>query len=182
MKRKTYSIVDMVVLAILLDKPMNAYRLAHFVEQNNVTRLVKLSTPAIYKSCKRLHEQGNLSGQTRKDGEAPEKVMYEVTSAGRLRFETLMTHFAGSISPFYFDINSVVFSLERLDFEKGLELIDAFTAEIHAIQNWLIPHSQETKATASFGNRMIIKQYLMLVEVLVDWAKQLRKEFIKERG
>ena len=172
----------MVVLGILLKEPMNAYLLAQFVEQRNITRLVKLSTPAIYKSCKRLFEQGNLSGKSEREGEAPEKMIYRVTSAGRLRFEQLMTHFASNITPFYFDINSVVFSLEQLDYEQGLELIDAYAAEINAVQAWLIPHSQEAKARATFGNRMIIKQYLMVVNVLVEWVEQLREEFIKERG
>lgn len=182
MKRKSYSIVDMVVLGILLKEPMNAYRLAQFVERNNVTRLVKLSTPAIYKSCKRLFEQGNLNGELKRDGEAPEKTMYEVTGAGQERFGVLMNHFAGTISTFYFDINSVIYSLEQLGYEEGLQLIDAYAAEINALQAWLIPHSQEAGAKASFGNRMIVKQYLMVVKVLVEWAEQLREEFIKERG
>ncbi len=172
----------MVVLGILLGEPMNAYRLAGLVEQRNITRLVKLSTPAIYKSCRRLLGQGHLSGDVQRDGEAPEKTVYQVTSAGRARFDQLMTHFAGQITPFYFDINSVVFSLGRLDFDQGLELIDAYAREINTVQAWLIPHSQEVLATSSFGNRMIVKQYLMVVNVLVEWVAQLREEFIKERG
>ncbi len=182
MKRKTYSIVDMVVLGILQKEPMNAYRLAGFVEHNNITRLVKLSTPAIYKSCRRLLEQGNLSGDIKRDGEAPEKMIYNVTKAGLERFEQLMGHFAGTITPFYFDINSVVFSLEQMDFEQGLKLIDAYKAEINTIEKWLIPHSKEATAMATFSNRMIVKQYLMVVNVLVEWVEQLREEFIKERG
>ena len=181
MNRKTYSIVDMVVLGILLKEPMNAYRLAQFVEQQNVTRLVKLRTPAIYKSCKRLYEQGHLGGELKRDGEAPEKTMYSVTNAGHERFKDLMSHFAGAITPFYFDINSVVYCLEQLDYEPGLELIDTFAAEIQAIQSWMIPHSKEAEATATFASRMIVKQYLTVVNVLVEWVEQLREEFVKER-
>ncbi len=180
MSQKTHSIIDLVVLGILLKEPMNAYRLTQFVEQNNITRLVKLSTPAIYKSCKRLFEQGNLNGARQRDGEAPEKMMYQTTDAGQKRFEELMTHFAGNIKPFYFDINSVIFSLDQLDFEQGLELIDAYMAEIKTIQSWLIPHSHEAKAKATFASRMIVKQYVMIVEVLIQWVEELRKEFIKQ--
>ncbi|MDH3973332.1 MAG: PadR family transcriptional regulator [Deltaproteobacteria bacterium] len=178
--KKTYSIIDMVVLGILNKEPMNAYKLAQFVEEHQVTRLVKLSTPAIYKSCKRLFEQGHLSGEVRRDGEAPEKRMYRVSKVGHEHFRELMTHFAGTITPFYFDINSVVYSLESLDYEEGLELIDAYAAEIKAIQSWLIPHSQEGKGKATFAGRLIVKQYLMVVDVLVKWVKILREEFIKE--
>jgi DNA-binding PadR family transcriptional regulator len=182
MNRKTHSIVDMVVLGILLEHPMNAYRLAQFVEQQNVTRLVKLSTPAIYKSCKRLFEQGNLSGELKRDGEAPEKMMYQVADAGHQRFKELMAHFAGTITPFYLDINSVVYSLERLNYAEGLELIDAYATEIVSLQAWLGPHSKEADARATFASRMIVKQYLMVVNVLVGWVEHLREEFIRERG
>jgi len=180
MKRVTFSIVDMVVLGILFKEPMNAYRLAQFVEANKITLMVKLSTPALYKSCRRLFQQGHLNGEIRRDGEAPEKMIYRVTLAGRDRFEQLMSHFAGTIKPFYFDVNSVVFSLEQLDREQGLKLIDKYTTEIKLIQSWLIPHAQEKKASDSFGNRMIVKQYLMVVNVLVEWVEQLREDFVKE--
>lgn len=182
MSNKNYSIVDMVVLGILQREPMNAYRLTRFIEKFNVTRLVKLSTPAIYKSCKRLFEKKFLSGKLRRDGEAPEKMIYTVTSDGREYFLQLMNHFAGTITPFYFDINSVVYSLEQLSFAKGLELIDTYTGEIDAIQSWLIPHAKEVNLSAPFGNRMIVLQYLMVVEVLAKWIIRLRKEFIIERG
>lgn len=182
MTRKPYSIVDMVVLGILQNEPMNAYRLAQFVEQHNVTRLVKLSTPAIYKSCKRLFAQKNLSGTLKRDGEAPEKMMYKVTKKGKGRFKDLMTHFAGTITPFYFDINSVVYSLEQLEYKQGLEMIDTYATEIKTMQSWIVPHSQEAQAKATFASRMIVKQYLMMVSVLVDWVDLLREEYIKERG
>lgn len=181
MAKKIYSIVDMVVLGILKKEPMNAYKLAQFVEKHNVTRLVKLSTPALYKSCKRLHKKGYLSGELQRDGEAPEKTIYNVTKEGDERFREMMSHFAGTISPFYFDINSVIYSLEQLSYEEGVELIDTYENEIKTMQSWLIPHSEDVKAKATFASRMIVKQYLMVVDVLVKWVKLLREDFIKER-
>ena len=177
--KKTYSIIDMVVLGILLKQPMNAYALAQYVEHNQVTRLVKLSTPAIYKSCKRLYEQQHLSGELKRDGEAPEKMLYQVTKAGNGRFNELMSHYADTITPFYFDINSVIYSLDSLGFEAGLKLINAYETEILAMQSWLIPHSEEARAKTTFASRMIVKQYLMTVEVLVKWIAELREEYIQ---
>ncbi|MBL1418965.1 MAG: PadR family transcriptional regulator [Alphaproteobacteria bacterium] len=180
--KKTHSIIDMVVLSILLKQPMNAYALAQYVEQNQVTRLVKISTPAIYKSCKRLYEQQHLDGKLRRDGEAPEKMVYTVTEAGNARFVELMQHFASSITPFYFEINSVVYGLEGLDYKPGLELIDTYMSQIKTMQSYLIPHSHETQAKATFASRMIVKQYLMTVEVLVKWIEELREEYIQKHN
>lgn len=181
MKRKTYSVVDMVVLSILLKTPMNAYSLARYVEQNNVTHLVRLSTPAIYKSCKRLFEQGYLSGVKMREGEAPVKVMYSVTVEGNTRFYELMGHFAGTFEPFYFDFNSVVYGLERMGFEQGLKLIDSYEVKIKAADAWLAEHVTEAGVTEAFASRMIVKQYQMMVRVLGEWLVQLRQGFIKER-
>lgn len=179
---KKQSIIDMVVLGILIKQPMNAYALAQYVEVNNVTRLVKLSTPAIYKSCKRLYEQNLLLGELKRNGEAPEKMLYKVSVAGQARFVELMQHFANHLAPFYFDINSVVYSLESLDFEQGLELIDAYAAQIKTMQSWLIPHSEQDMAKATFAARMIVKQYLMTVEILVKWIAELREEYIEQQN
>lgn len=177
--KNKHSIIDMVVIGILTNQPMNAYALAQFVEQNGVSRLVKLSTPAIYKSCKRLYEQGFLHGELKRDGEAPEKTLYNVTELGKARFGTLMSHFSQNVPPFYFDINSVIYSLEVLNFEQGLKLIDAYEAEIKTLQGWLIPHSKQDQAKATFAARMIVKQYVMIVEVLVKWVEEFREEYIK---
>jgi len=184
MSKKSYSIIDLVVLGILLKEPMNAYRLTQFVEQQQITRLVKLSTPAIYKSCRRLADQGNLLGEAVRDGEAPEKILYALTDAGVERFEQLMTHFANTLTPHYFDINSVVYNLELMDYEQGLAMVDAHIDEIETIRNWLGPHFEEVKKRVpnAFGNRMIVKQYVMVFDVLAAWAKELREEFISEYG
>lgn len=180
--KRTFSVVDMVVLGILIKQPMNAYALALYVEQKNITRLVKLSTPAIYKSCKRLYTQGFLHGELKRDGEAPEKMLYNVTALGMAQFGELMTHFASTISPFYFDINSVVYCLDELDFEQGLQLIDAYREQISGVMDFLIPHSKEAGATSTFANRMIVKQYLMTVRVLIEWSGELREEFVEQHN
>jgi len=184
MSKKTNSIIDLVVLGILLKEPMNAYRLTQFVEQQQVTRLVKLSTPAIYKSCRRLSDQGNLRGEAVRDGEAPEKILYEVTDAGVERFEQLMVHFSKTLTPHFFDINSVVYNLVLVDFEKGLEIVDAYIDEVETIRTWLGPHFEEVKKRVpnAFGNRMIVKQYVMVFDVLAQWAQELREEFVAELG
>lgn len=180
MKKKRYSIVDMVVLGIIQKEPMNPYRLTQFVEQHGVTRLVKLSTPAIYKSCKRLYEKEYLSGKLVRDGEAPEKMMYSISAEGSVYFQEMMTHFSGIITPFYFDFNSVLFSLEQLSYEEGLTLINTYSETLASIQEWLIPHADDSQKKVSFGNRMIVKQYVMVIEVLVLWVEDLRIEYIKE--
>lgn len=179
-KKPYRSIIDMVVLGILTKQPMNAYALAQYVEKNQITRLVKLSTPAIYKSCRRLYEQRYLHGELKRNGEAPEKMLYKVTETGAKWFYQLMSHYAETLSPFYFEINSVIYALESLEFEQGLALINAYQTEIKTMQGWLIIHSKEDRATVNFASRMIVKQYLMTIETLVKWIEMVKEEFTSQ--
>lgn len=176
------SIIDLVVLGMLLKESMNAYLVVQYTQKRNVTRMVKLSAPAIYKSCRRLFEQGYLKGEVWHEGEAPEKVTYAVTARGRKHFKELMTHFASKQLNYFFDINSVVYCLEQLDYEQGLVLIDSYIFEADAMRSWLVEHLEEVNTNASFGARMIVKQYLMVAETLLKWAAHLREEFSRERS
>jgi len=57
------STIDLIILGILLENPMNAYGLTHFIDDKQVGRLLKISKPAVYKCCKRLFKAECLDGE-----------------------------------------------------------------------------------------------------------------------
>lgn len=179
MRGKKQSIVDLVVLGILLKEPMNAYKLTAYVDQNHLVRMLKVSAPAIYKSCKRMLASGYLRGKSQKHSGSPEMMMYTVSASGKRQFNTLLSHFSNQQVGYYLDINSVVYCLEGMSEKEGLELIDSISIEINAMQQWLSTHIKQAEDSGSFGARMIVSQYLMVAETLVEWSSLLRSEFIK---
>ena len=170
------STIDMLILGILLDSPMNAYELTHFVEKKQVTRLIKISTPAIYKSCKRMFKAGYLEGKTTRDGESPEKVIYSVNQKGRDYFYKLMNHFSGNFKPFFIEFNSFVWNIELIERNEALHMLENLKNELVQIKDWIIIHEKEA-ATAPFPARMIVKQYRMVIITLGEWISQTIKEF-----
>ena len=173
------SVVDLVVLGLLLDEPMNAYRLVQIVEERRVSRLVKISKPAIYKSCRRLSGAGCLVRKAVRETEAPEKIVYSVNKDGSAHFHELMSYFSGNIIPFHFEFNSFIWNLYRLERTEGLRMLETLRKALIALRDWLVVHQREDVAQATFGARMVVKQYRMVVTVLVQWLEETIVEYRK---
>lgn len=177
MKETTYSVIDLLVLGIVLTEPMNAYRLAQYVDDRNLSRMVKISRPAIYKSCRRLCDDGSLLGQAMRETEAPEKVVYTITERGRNHFQAAMLHFSSRVSPFHFEFNTFIWHLPQLPFQDGLEMLTRLQHAFTEIQAWLTAHEQEAKK-AGFSAYSVVKQYRMVIGCLVQWVAETRDDYI----
>jgi len=179
----TTSTVDLMVLGLLLEKPRNAYELVRLVEERQLTRLLQISKPAVYKSCKRLFGTGLLDGQTVREGELPEKVIYKVNRRGKHHFAKLMDHYSKEIQPIYFSFNSFLWQLDKLPASDALSKLEQLQASLRATKEWIDAHEKEARASASlsFPARVIIKQYRMLITTLVEWIAETKKEFEKRR-
>ncbi len=174
------STIDLIILGILLVNPMNAYELTRFIDDKQVGRLIKISKPAIYKCCKRLFKAGYLDGETVREGEMPEKVIYSVNKKGKDRFYELMEHFSGNINPFYFEFNSFLWNIDRLEKTKALEMLENLKAQLQELKDWIIQHEKEESSNIAFSARMIIKQYRMMVITLVTWIEETIEDYKRE--
>lgn len=176
------SVIDLVVLGILLDEPMNAYRLAEFVDQRQLGRLVKISRPAIYKSCRRLLRAHCLTGKAVRETEAPEKIVYSVIKAGKQRFQDLMRHFSHRLNPFHFEFNSFIWNLYHVDKAEGMNMLTALRKEMTEMRDWLAVHEKRDLLQAGFGARMVVKQYRMVLGTLVQWIEETIDEYRRIPG
>jgi len=170
------STIDLIILGILQKKPMNAYELTNFIDEKQVNRMVKISAPAVYKACKRLYQSEYLLGKTIRDGENPEKMLYSVNAKGKKHFYNLMAHFSGNIQHFYFDFNTFIWNIDQLQPRKALEMLRNLQGELTQLRDWVIPHEKEV-SRAPFSIRMIVKQYRMILNALVQWITEAVQEF-----
>ncbi len=173
------STIDLIILGILYDRPMNAYELINFVEKRNINRFLKISKQAIYKSCKRLFAGDHINGKTVRDGNAPEKVIYSVNKKGEEYFYQLMQHYATGVTPIYFEFNTFLWNIEKLEHKNGLELLKKMKNELDTILHYVVIHEREDVARLPFAPRMIVKGYRMMYETLVVWLAETIDEFEK---
>ncbi len=171
------STIDLIILGILLNNPMNAFELIRFVEGREIARLVKISKPAIYKCCKRLFQGGYLEGKKVREGEMPEKVIYSVNEKGQSRFYELMRHFSDNVNPFYLEFNSFLWNIDKLEKAKALTMLGNLKTQLENLKFWIIEHEKENLSNLDFAPRMIIKQYRMVITTLVSWVDETIEEY-----
>lgn len=178
-KELTASTIDLIILGVLLEKPMSAYDLVCLIYQKHVNHFLKISTPAIYKNCKRLYRSGLLDAKTSKEGEQPEKTIYRINEKGKERFFALMEHFSSNVRPFYLDINAFIFNVERAGKQRGLRMLKKLHDELSDLKTWIIEHEKEESPNLTFAGKAIIKQYHMTVSALLSWSEEIVDDYKK---
>ncbi len=142
---------------------------------------MKISKPAVYKSCKRLFKADLLDGRIVRKGELPEKVIYTVNPKGKRHFNDLMKHYSSNIQHIYFNFNSFLWHIEKLDRPEALDMLEGLQRSLITIKTWLKAHAEDKHcdATIPFSGKMIIKQYQMIMAALVEWIAETISEYKK---
>lgn len=172
------STVNLLIMGLLLDRPQSAYDIAQVVETQIVGRLVKISTPAIYKNIKQLQKAGFLEVEKVRSGEMPEKKIYTVTESGRAYFLALMEYFSKEFSNVYFDFNAFLINLDKVTKNQGLKMLEELRDQFYEMKSWIVRHEQEARAkNIFFAGRAIIKQYRMMAYMLIAWVEEVIEEY-----
>ncbi len=171
------SSIDLILLGLLIEKPRNAYELASFIQTNCVDKLLKISQPAVYKNCKKLFQSHFLDGKKLREGDLPEKVTYVVNKKGKDLFNQLMKYYSHEIQPFYFEHNSFIWNLDKMDKDDGLLMLKNLHASFITLRNWLAGHEKKAAQTNVFGVTALVKQYGMVMQALVTWAEDTARDY-----
>ncbi|MDH5546621.1 MAG: PadR family transcriptional regulator [Gammaproteobacteria bacterium] len=171
------STIDLIVLGILLREAQNAYEVVRFIREKEVHRVLKISEPAVFKSCRRLAEGGYLDGQTIRSEGVPDKVVYAVNAKGEQYFSELMKHFAANFKPFYLDFNTVLWNIDQLKEEDALNSLRTLQEQLHEAYLWVSKHDEEVRSFLPFGPRQIVKQYTMTIGALKQWIDEAVEDY-----
>ncbi len=172
------SAVNLWILGLLMDHPMSAYDTARIVETDIIGRLLKVSVPAVYKNIKELQRAGYLGMERTRAGEMPEKKVYSVTGNGKTYFLKLMRHFSSSLPEYYFEFNTFLANIDKVDKETGLKMLESLRDQFYRMKTWIVAHEQEARArNVHFAGRAIIKQYRMIIYTLIQWSEEVIDEY-----
>ena len=176
--KEKLSIVNLLIMGLLIDRPMSAYEIARIIETQIIGRLIKVSVPAVYKNVKELHQAGYLGVEKRKTGETPDKKIYSVTEDGKTYFLKLMEHYSSSVSNYYLDFNVFLINLDKMDKETGLRMLENLRNQFYQLKSWIVNHEQEARAkNIYFPGRAIIKQHRMVIYTLIAWIEEVIEEY-----
>ena len=88
------SLIDLIILGIVSEKPQSAYDIQKDVEYHHLDRWTKISTPSIYKKVITLKEKNYLTTDVVKNGKFAEKSIYSITNKGIEYFQELMEKYS----------------------------------------------------------------------------------------
>ena len=116
--------IEIMILGALIERPMSAYEMDKTMEDRNIRRWIRISSPSVYRNVIRLCDEGYADGTVVKEGEMPEKTVYTITDKGRARFADLMDEAAALPARVDFGFLPVLANIGLVDEDTGRALID----------------------------------------------------------
>ena len=171
------STIDLIILGILIESTMNAYDITQYIRDRQVGTFLKISDPAIYKSCKRLLNAGFLDGNPIKEGNQPTKTIYSINPDGRSRFHGLMVFYSSNFSLWNIEFNAFMWHLEKLDKRQGLKMLRNLGDELREKETWFKCHLAELIPYVPFSASTILKQNTMLITTLIAWVDEVIEDY-----
>lgn len=170
------SAVDLVILGLLKRTPSNPYELARYVERSRAQKVIKIGSPTIYQNIKRLKQNGFLVSQAVKEGEMPEKNIYQLTDAGEAHFLELMAKFSANPGRMFFSFNSFVKNLTLVEKDVGLSMLKDLKLFFFEMKEDLEKDIADIQSP-SFEVRIIMRQYRILIQGMITWVNEAITEY-----
>lgn len=174
------SIVNLVILGMVMEKPISAYEIVKEVEARNMNKWVKISPPAIYKNVLQLHKKEYIHGETIKEGKMPEKNVYTMTDKGHDYFLKLMENYSKDFGNTYFSFTPVLMNLSKVDQAYASDLLESLKERIHENKKTLVQRDKNSSKIPPTG-QALIKLYKELFILLDNWMDDFSIMYEKEK-
>ena len=168
------SVVDLMLLGFLHDKPMNAYEIKKEVESKNLVWWIKMSSPSIYRNISALSDKGYIDGETVREGEMPEKTIYTINQKGRAYFSQLMEQYANNPPKIYLDFTATISNLNHVDSETGQRILDNLYHTFRETQKILaaIENSYDR-----YQAKVVTQLNQQMYDLFCNWIAKFKEEF-----
>ena len=171
------SIINLMLLGFLMEKPMNAYKIKKEVENRNLTWWIKGSSPSIYLNINNLSAKGYINGKVVRDGEMPEKTVYTINEVGKNYFNELMEKYSLTPPQIYLDFTAVISNIGKLDKATGKQRIrEMYNSFLHtnsvlkSVEDVFKPY--QAKAVINLSERMY--------DLFCAWLQEFYENYYKE--
>ncbi len=170
------STIDLMILGVLIQKPMNAYEMKKEMEYRNINKWVKISSPSVYKNLVKLYKSGFIDGETVREGEMPEKTIYTINEKGRDYFVHLMSQYSENPGTIYVDFCAFIANLHLMDYETGLKMIEMLQVAL-AHKHDSIDIQIERMDGVSFYASSIVDLYSQIFTLFSKWLEDFKNQY-----
>lgn len=168
------------ILGLLHEANKNAYEIVNTLERRKLSYWVKISSQGVYRNVLQLNKKGYVKGKTIREGKNPPKVLYSITEKGKSHFKRLLKKYAKDIGNYYFNFNTVIGNLDKIDNDFAGNLLNSIKQQIKAKID-LIDHNLILKKdnNTPLQGITIIEQYKLVYDSLLKWIEKFIQQYHK---
>lgn len=170
------STIDLMLLGVLMDKPMNAYEMKKEMELRDIKDWIKISSPSVYKNLIKLYKNGYIDGKIIHESEMPEKTVYTINDKGRKYFMKLMQKYSEEPEKIYIDFSSFISNLSHVDKESGLKMLENLKENLQ-LKCCAVNEQLDRMGKVSFYASEVIKLYSQVYSVFCNWTEDFIKQY-----
>ena len=167
------NLLALAVLSLLKEKPRHPYEISFLMRERHVAEAIKLNFGSLYHTIEGLVASGWIAPlETSREGRRPERTVYELTEAGRVRLQDWLREL----------IRTPV--KEYMRFEAGLSFITDLSPEeaVRLLRERSEKLAAEVESYSVLLDQVLARGLPRVVVVEIDHAQALRKaelEWIK---
>ncbi|MGI9577699.1 MAG: PadR family transcriptional regulator [Microthrixaceae bacterium] len=175
------SSIDIILMGMLTDESHNAYEINKIIELRRTRTWLKISTAAVYRNLRRLHDDGHLEAHTTRDGLKPHKTVFSITPEGREYFLEILRESAQSPVGLHFDFDAWVAHIHHVPPAEALELLDALRSQLSAIHDELAVVSSFHQGELPVGAAALVELRLQMLNTTLSWLDGFESDSSGER-
>ena len=167
------------ILGILSERERNPYEITKMLERLNTRKWLPLADSTVYATINNLKKNGLILGRQERNGNLPEKTIYNITPEGEFELHSSITSFLedDSTGPSNFDIGILLmYNLSKpeiiIKLKKKLERLEKFS---YNIRKQILNFEMEPSKVA-FTSLAMLKHRMHLTEAEMKTIRELIKE------
>lgn len=168
------SVVDLMLLGFLKEKPMNAYEIKKTAEQRNLTWWIKVSYPSMYRNINKLADRGYIDGEVVREGEMPEKTIYTINAKGEAYFHELMARYSKQPESIYIDFTAVISNLNKVNKETGEQMINDLYLQFFKTKK-IMQAIEDTYD--KYEAKAVLQLNVQMYELFCSWLEEFKENF-----
>jgi DNA-binding PadR family transcriptional regulator len=176
--RATSNPLALAVLACLHERPMHPYEMASTMRERGKEHSIKLNYGSLYTVVDNLAKHGLIEAvEARREGRRPERTVYRLTDAGRIRLDSWMSELLATPVKEYPQFEAALSLLPVLPPEEATALLEERVHRLEEAVGRMRSGMDAARATGVARLFLIEHEYeLALQEAELRWVRGIVRE------
>ncbi len=174
--------VHTLILGIIDEKPLNPYEITKLLNYIHISEWFPVAASSVYATIRTLYGKKYITGESRKEGNMPEKTIYTITEKGRKALYDSIVDYLGSIELDAVKFNIAAILLCHIEKEKALKILNERLVKFEGFLNGInlqLKRLQSDFQIPALG-LTTVKHNIFLIEAEIKTTKELISEVQKE--